>query len=200
MITIRKAQPDDAPVVYAIAASRSREARLKAQISERRLAREGFLFYPLTRDQYFERISGSDHFWVAERAKKVVAYCMAYTFAEMQSFISLTENDQTLLAYFLSWGCEPGCVYFAQAATELGHEARGAMAAMAVHLPKHAVERGVPAIVCEISLKPRNRASLLAASRSGFRMVARRTKTDPTDGKDRVSGTFMRILPNKEQR
>lgn len=197
MITIRKAQPDDAPVVCAIAASRSRTRRRQAGLSERQLAREGFLFYPLNQDQYLERIEGSDHFWVAERDEKVVAYCMAYTFAELQSFISLTENDQTLLAYFLSWGCEPRCVYFAQAATTLGHAARGAMAAMAVHLPKHAVERGVPAIVCEISLMPRNRASLLAASRSGFRMIATRTKTDPKDGRDRVSGTFMRILPNR---
>ncbi len=145
-----------------------------------------------------ERIEGSDHFWIAERGGKVVAYCMAYTFTELESFTSLTENDQNLLAYFHTWGCEPACVYFAQAATILGHEARGAMVALAVSLPKHAVERGAPAILCEISLTPINKPSLAAASRTGFRMVATRTKTDPTDGKDRVSGTFMRILEDKQ--
>lgn len=194
MITTRKAQPDDAPVVYAIAESRSRRGRLRARLSERQLTREGFLFYPLTTNQYVERIQGSDHFWVAERGGKVVAYCMAYTFTELRSFTFLTENDQTLLAYHRGWGCEPGCVYFAQAATIHSHEARGAMAALAICLPTHAAERGVPAILCEISLRPRNGASLVAARRSGFRMVATRTKTDPMDGTDRVSGTFMRTL------
>lgn len=199
-ILVRKAQPDDAEAVCVIAASRSRETRLKDQIPERRLAREGFLFYPLTREQYFERISGSDHFWVAEKDGKIVAYCMAYTFAELRSFTSLTENDQSVLDYFRSWGCEPGCVYFAQAATRLDHEARGAMAALAMSLPKHAVERGVPAILCEISLQPRNDASLAAANRTGFRMVATRTKNNPAEKKDRVSGTFMRILEDKAWR
>ncbi len=194
MITIRKAQPDDAPAVLAIAVSRSRTTRVEAGLSERKLEREGFLFYPLTRDQYLERINGSDHFWVAERSGNVVGYCMAYTFTEFGSFLSLTENDQALLAYFRSWGCEPGCIYFAQAATILSHEARGAMAALAVRLPQHAAEKGAPAIVCEISLIPRNIASLAAAGRTGLRMVATRTKTDPTDGKDRVSGTFLRTL------
>lgn len=199
-ISVRKAHPDDAETVCVIAASRSREARLKAHISERRLAREGFLFYPLTRDQYRERISGSDHFWVAENGGQVVAYCMAYTFTELCSFTFLTENDHSVLDYFHSWGCEPGCVYFAQAATRLDHEARGAMAALAVSLPKHAVERGVPALLCEISLQPRNEASLAAANRTGFRMVATRTKYNPAEKKDRVSGTFMRILEDKAWR
>jgi hypothetical protein len=63
---------------------------------------------------------------------------MAYTFAELAHLPSLTENDHSVLDYFRSWGCEPGCVYFAQAATILSHEARGAMAALAVCLPKHA--------------------------------------------------------------
>lgn len=197
MITVRKASKDDASTVCAIAASRSRTARLQAGLSELQLSREGFLFYPLTRDQYLERIEGSDHFWIAERGGKVVAYCMAYTFTELESFTSLTENDQNLLAYFRTWGCEPACVYFAQAATILGHEARGAMAALAVCLPKHAVEKGAPAILCEISLTPSNKPSLAAASRTGFRMVATRMKTDPEDGKDRVSGTFKRTLENK---
>jgi predicted GNAT superfamily acetyltransferase len=199
-VSVRKAHPDDAETVCVIAASRSREARLKAQISERRLAREGFLFYPLTRDQYRERISGSDHFWVAERDGKIVAYCMAYTFAELGSFTFLTDNDHSVLDYFRSWGCEPGCVYFAQAATILSHEARGAMAELAVCLPKYAVERGVPAILCEISLQPRNDASLAAANRTGFRMVATRTKNNPSEKKDRVSGTFMRILEDNAWR
>ena len=199
-IAVRKAHSDDAEAVCVIAVSRSREARMKAQISERRLAREGFLFYPLATEQYRERISGSDHFWVAEREGKIVAYCMAYTFAELSSFTFLTENDQSVLDYFHSWGCEPGCVYFAQAATRLGHEARGAMAALAVSLPRHAVERGVPALLCEISLQPRNEASLAAANRTGFRMVSTRTKNNPAEKKDRVSGTFMRILEDKAWR
>lgn len=194
MITTRKAQRHDAPAIYAIAASRSKNAGLKDGLSERQLEREGFLFYPLTPEQYLERIEGSDHFWIAERGGHVVGYCMAYTFTELESFSSLTENDENLLAYFRSWACQPACIYFAQAATIRSHEARGAMAALAVCLPKHAIERGVPAILCEISLMPRNRPSLAAASRSGFRMVATRTKTDPTDGKDRVSGTFIRTL------
>lgn len=178
----------------AIAISRSRTTRAQTRLSERKLAREGFLFYPLTTDQYLERIEGSDHFWIAERGGHVVGYCMAYTFTEFGSFRSLTENDQTLLAYFRSWGCEPGCIYLAQAATILNHEARGAMAALAMRLPQHASEKGAPAIVCEISLIPRNVASLAAANRTGLRMVATRTKTDPTDGKDRISGTFIRTL------
>jgi len=197
VITTRKAQADDSPVVYEIAISRWKRTRLKDGLTKPKLEREGFLLYPLNLQQYQERIRGSDHFWVAERAGRIVAYCMAYTFTELESFTSLTENDQNLIAYFRSWGCQAGSIYFAQAATIRSHEARGAMAALAVCLPKHAIERGVSAILCEISLMPRNRPSLAAASRTGFRMVATRTKTDPTNGTDRISGTFIKILENK---
>lgn len=143
---------------------------------------------------------GSDHFWVAERDRQIVAYCMAYTLEELGSFVSLTENDQSLVEYFRSWRCESNCVYLAQAATILNHEARRAMAALAVYLPEHAAERGVPAILCEISLIPRNSPSLVTANRNGLRLIATRTKTDPGDGTDRVSGTFMRTLENKTER
>lgn len=164
------------------------------------MEREGFLLYPLEMDQYQERIQGSDHFWVAERDGKVVAYCMAYTLTELASFASLTENDRSLVDYFRSWRCESNCLYLAQAATILNHEARRAMAALAVCLPEHAAERGLPAILCEISLMPRNSPSLIAASRNGLRLVATRTKTDPMDGTDRISGTFIRTLDNKARR
>lgn len=193
-IVIRKATVDDALAVHAIATSRWKTTRLQEGMTERDLEREGFLLYPLAADQYRERIARSDHFWVAENGNQIVAYSMAYTFTEMRSFTYLTENDQTLLAYFDSWGCERGCVYVAQVARVHAQEARGSISALAKSLYKHATDTGAPAVLCEISMKPRNNVSMMSAARSGLRLVATRTKTDPTTGKDRASGTFMRTL------
>lgn len=193
-IEIRKAKTDDALAIDAIATSRWKTTRLQEGITERQLEREGFLLYPLAADHYRERIARSDHFWVAENGDQIVAYSMAYTFAEMRSFTYLTENDQTLLSYFSSCGYEPGCVYLAQVARVHAQEARGSISSLAIALFKHATDTGAPAVLCEISMKPRNNISMRSAARSGFRLVATRTKTDPTTGKDRTSGTFMRAL------
>lgn len=193
-IEIRKAKTVDASAVHAIATSRWKTTRLREGVTERDLEREGFLLYPLAANHYRERIDRSDHFWVAENGNQIVAYCMAYTFAEMRSFTYLTENDQTLLTYFSSWGCEPGCVYLAQVARVHTEEARGSISSLAMSLYKHATDTGAPAVLCEISMKPRNNVSMMSAARSGLRLVATRTKTDPTTGKDRSSGTFMRTL------
>lgn len=193
-IEVRKAKPDDALAIQTIALSRSRTTRLQDGISDRQLEREGFLVFSYPVDRYRKRIEESDHFWVAENAGEVVAYTMAYTFREWRSFTNLSQNDHTFLMYFESWGCSPDCVYIAQAATTRGHEARGAMAALGVCLPKHASERGAPAILCDIVLNPRNRSSIASVTRSGFRMVATRTHIDITNGENHFFGTYMRTL------
>ncbi len=193
-IEIRKAKTDDALAICTIATSWAKTTRVQEGVTERQLEREGFLLYPLAVEHYGERIKRSDHFWVAENAGQIVAYSMAYTFAEMQSFNYFTENDQTLLAYFNGWGCEQECVYLAQAARMRSQVARGSISSLATFLYKHATETGAPAVLCEISLKPRNGRSIASAKRSGFCQVATRIKTDPTTGKDRISGTFMRTL------
>lgn len=194
---IRKAKTDDAQAICTLADSRSKKTRLHDGVSEHQLEREGFLFYPLSPDYYRERIERSDHFWVVENGGQIVAFAMAYTFREMYSFTYLTENDRTLLVYFSNGGWEPACVYLAQAATKRSRESRGSIAALTSCFLKYATDAGAPAILCEISLKPRNGASIGSAIRSGFRMVGKRIKTDPTTGKDRVSGTFMQTLGGK---
>ncbi len=193
-IRVRKAKADDALAVHSIAMSWWRTPRVQEGITERQLEREGFLFYPLDTENYQDRIERSDHFWVAENTGTIVAYSMAYTFTEMRSFTFLTENDQTLLAYFTSWGCEQGCVYLAQAARMRSQVARGSISALATCLYTHATETGAPAVLCEISLEPRNRRSIASAKQSGFCQVATRKKIDPSTSKDRISGTFMRTL------
>jgi predicted GNAT superfamily acetyltransferase len=200
VIEVRKATPDDAQSVWAVANDRSKMKRIQEGMSESDLEREGFLLYPLDADSqdrpnYRERIELSDHFWVAASDDHVVAFCMAYTFEALKSFRHHTENDRKLLEYFSNWGCELNCVYLAQVARVRGDEGQGAMAQLAQCLRVHAAESGAPAVICEISVKPPNNASIGAVLRSGFRMVATRIKDDPTTGQDRVSGTFMQTLP-----
>lgn len=191
---IRKAKADDALAIHTVAMGWSRTTRVQQGITERQLQREGFLFYPLATENYRERIERCDHFWVAENDGQIVAYTMAYTFTEMQSFTHFTENDETLLKYFTSWGCDGRCVYLAQAARLRNRVAHGSIFSLAVSLYKHATETGSPAVICEISLEPRNGRSIASAKQSGFCQVATRTKTDPNTGEDRISGTFMRTL------
>jgi len=199
VIEVRKAVSDDALAVWNVAKDRSKKRRMQDGLSEGDLAREGFLLYPLEPDSpdqpnYRERIELSSHFWVATNDDRVVGFYMAYTFEELGSFHHHNANDRKVLEYFKAWGCELNCVYVAQFARVRSSDGKGAMDRMSERCRAHAAESGAPAMICEISLKPPNEASITAALRNGFRRVATRIKDDPTTGLNRVSGTFMQTL------
>jgi acetyltransferase (GNAT) family protein len=202
-IKIRRAKPEDAQGIWAVAHSRSKKVMTEQRgVSEDDLSRDGFLLYPLepeskNQPNYCERIELSDHFWVAAENERIIGFNMAYTFETMRKFANLTSNDLTLLDYFMNgWGCEPSCVYQAQVATLQGHANRGVMTLVFDRFIDYAAGTGAPAVICEIAQAPiLNKASTAIAQKVGFRMVATRIKTDPVTGKERVSGTFMRTLP-----
>jgi hypothetical protein len=201
-IQIRRASAEDAQGVWAVAQSRSKKTMTEqGGASEEDLSRDGFLLYPLDPDNdsqpnYRERIEISDHFWVAAENNRIIAFNMAYTFETMRKFANLTSNDLTLLDYFIGqWGCEPHCIYQAQVAILQGYANRGVMTQIADRFIAQAAALGAPAIICEIAQTPLlNKASTAVALKLGFRMVATRIKGDPTTGKDRISGTFLRTL------
>lgn len=192
----RKAIPNDAEAIRDVAISLSRKEAEKAGATIEELSATGFLLYPLeaTSDanpNYEERIRGSKHFWVAEVDGKVVAFVMAYTFAEMKQFQNLTENDAALIEFFTNvCGFEADVVYSAQVGCLAEHQRSGVMQGLA----EHAIDatNNVPAIITEIAQKPlRNVASSKFVLQSmGMKMVATRPKDDGA----RVSGTFMRTL------
>jgi hypothetical protein len=197
---VRKALAEDADAVWRVAHDRSKKALLQKGASDDDLTRNGFLLYPLAAQSseqanYRERIELSSHFWVATQNDELVAFCMAYTFGEMKSFSNLTANDVTLLDYFLGrWECQPECVYLAQAATLQSCMNRGAMKKILQRFLYDAAGAGAPAVIGEVSQRPMNAASSALVVKAGFRMVATRTKSDPTNGQDRLSGTFVQTL------
>jgi hypothetical protein len=121
---------------------------------------------------------------------------MAYTFETLRSFANFTSNDLNLLDYFINrWGCDLGCIYQAQVATLQSHTNRGVMSRLVEQFLGQAANSGAPVVICEIAQAPiRNQASTAIALKIGFRMVATRTKIDPTTGLERASGTFLLTL------
>jgi len=206
-IEIRRAIPEDAPGIWAVAHNRSKSVRKKAGVSDEDLSREGFLLYPLAASSenepnYRERIEHSDHFWIAAEGGRIIAFNMAYTFETMRKFAHLTSNDLNLLDYFLDrWSCEPGCVYQQQVAVLLSHARCGVITQVVERFFENAARSGAPAAICEIAQAPlKNIASTASALKNGFRMVATRIKIDPISGKDRISGTFVRTLLSDSQK
>ena len=206
-IKIRRAKPDDAEGIWAVAQSRSKQTMAGGDASEENLSRDGFLLYPLAaasddQPNYRERIALSDHFWVAAEDERIIAFNMAYTFQTMKSFAHLTSNDVSLLNYFTEqWGCDLNCIYMAQGATLQGHASQGIMGQVAAAFLTHAASSGAPAVIGEIAQAPiQNQASTATAQKLGLRLVATRIKIDPTTGLNRISGTFMRTLPSLTQK
>jgi len=64
-IEIRRAIPEDAPGIWAVAHNRSKTVRMEARVSEEDLSREEFLLYPLAASSenepnYRDPTSGKD--------------------------------------------------------------------------------------------------------------------------------------------
>ena len=198
---IRKALPRDAQDVWQAAMDRSRDQMQSRGASNRELGLDGFILYPLqaeseTQPNYKQRISLSPHFWVAIENEEIIAFCMGYSFSDMQKFVR-EKNDDDILYYFTSgldaWNNDQSAVYLSQWVTRYERRNRGIMQAVVKKFFEHAQESGAPAVVCEIAQSPlKNEASTALAKKMGMKMIATRTKTDPATGASRVTGVFMR--------
>lgn len=133
--------------------------------------RAGFLVSDYTRDDYRERLSSAEHFWVAVKGPEVLGYLLAYSDARIGPEEWLNHRIKTTLGAFLV--IKQICV---------SHKAaRGGIASRLYH---HVLEQwhGSPVIAAVVS-RPFNEASTLFHRKLGFEELTRLT---PPDGKERM--------------
>ncbi|MEB3966076.1 GNAT family N-acetyltransferase [Streptomyces kunmingensis] len=133
--------------------------------------RAGFLVSDYTRDDYRERLSSAEHFWVAVKGPDVLGYLLAYSDARIGPDEWLNHRIKTTLGAFLV--IKQICV-----------SRSAARSGVASRLYHHVLEQwqSSPVIAAVVSV-PFNEASTLFHRKLGFEELTRLT---PPDGKERM--------------
>ncbi|MFI0242402.1 GNAT family N-acetyltransferase [Streptomyces sp. NPDC016845] len=164
-IEIVRAGEEHLDAIVALAEARRLDPR------DPQAGRAGFLVSDYTRDDYRERLSSAEHFWVARKGPDVLGYLLAYSDARIGPDEWLNHRIKTTLGAFLV--IKQICV-----------SRTAARSGVASRLYHHVLEQwnASPVIAAVVSV-PFNEASTLFHRKLGFEELSRLT---PPDGKERM--------------
>lgn len=145
-ITIEKAKVEDVGAIWKVA---------KSVEYDKNTNNKGFLLVVLSKDKYKQRIKKSHHFFVAKEGNKIVGFVMAYTKGVLESLKrEMPYEMDAVLAALKQKGKQ---LYLEQLGVLPKFQRKGVAQKLYNHLVK---TEPSSQIVAEISLKPKNEASI----------------------------------------